>query len=288
MEAAASLPATRPGGTTLVQADQWEADALAAIETVDDPDVAEELLGKIKLVEQAVRLARLGADRYRRWNRMRLLGERRYGELLGPAQHGGDRRSESSFTLKLDRDKNAEHRARQLAAVPEDAFLRYIETEEATRTGLLREADKMAVHYSSQTDEWATPPDLFAAVASEFAFGLDVCALPSSAKCERYFTPEHDGLTQDWTGTCWMNPPYGATIARWVAKAHESAEHGATVVCLVPARTDTGWWWDHCRHAEIRFLRGRLRFGDADTGAPFPSALVIFGRPATVKWWEWR
>lgn len=146
----------------------------------------------------------------------------------------------------------------------------------------------MAIHYSSQTDEWATPPDLFAAVAAEFIFDVDVCALSSSAKCRRYFTPEQDGLAQDWTGTCWMNPPYGQHIGHWVAKAHQAAEDGATVVCLVPARTDTAWWWDHCRHAEIRFLRGRLRFGDADTGAPFPSALVIFGRSATVKWWEWR
>lgn len=149
--------------------------------------------------------------------------------------------------------------------------------------------ERMAVHYSSATDEWATPQDFFDAVAREFDFTTDVCALDSSAKCEHYYTPETDGLAQDWTGTCWMNPPYGRAIVDWVRKAHESAQAGATVVALVPARVDTGWWWDYCRHAEVRFLRGRLRFGDDDSaGAPFPSVLVIFGRPACVKWWEWR
>jgi phage N-6-adenine-methyltransferase len=141
---------------------------------------------------------------------------------------------------------------------------------------------------SGGTDAWATPQDFFDVVNAEFNFTLDVCALDSSAKCERYFTPETDGLTQKWTGTCWMNPPYGDEIKHWVRKAHESAQAGATVVCLVPARVDTGWWWEHCRHAEVRFLRGRLKFGDADTSAPFPSALVIFGRPAATVYWEWQ
>jgi hypothetical protein len=83
-----------------------------------------------------------------------------------------------------------------------------------------------------------------------------------------------------------MNPPYGDEISRWIAKAHEAADGGATVVCLIPARVDTGWWWDHCRHGEIRFLRGRLKFGTSQNSAPFPSAVVVFGRPAGVVWWE--
>lgn len=143
---------------------------------------------------------------------------------------------------------------------------------------------------SGGTDEWATPQNLFDALHAEFDFNLDVCALPSSAKCQDYFTPEADGLAHDWQGTCWMNPPYGRDIDKWIAKAADSAADGATVVCLVPARVDTGWWWDYCRFAEIRFLRGRLRFGEAESGAPFPSALVVF-RPeqkATVDWWEWQ
>lgn len=149
-----------------------------------------------------------------------------------------------------------------------------------------RRNGNMAVHYSSATDEWSTPQDLFDAVDAEFRFDLDVCASSSSAKCERYFAEEHDGLAQEWEGVCWMNPPYGTEIVRWVEKAWESGQKGATVVCLVPARVDTGWWWDYCRFGEIRFIRGRLKFGDSDTSAPFPSALVIFDRPARVVWWE--
>jgi phage N-6-adenine-methyltransferase len=143
--------------------------------------------------------------------------------------------------------------------------------------------------YSSATDEWATPQDLFDKLDAEFKFELDVCALDSSAKCPTYFTPETDGLNQDWKNfRCWMNPPYGDVIGEWMAKAADAAGKGATVVCLVPARVDTGWWWDYCLFGEIRFLRGRLKFGGSKTGAPFPSALVIFGEgfPPRVKWWN--
>jgi phage N-6-adenine-methyltransferase len=148
---------------------------------------------------------------------------------------------------------------------------------------------KMGVHYSSATAEWSTPQSLFDELNKEFGFDLDVCATDENAKCGTWFTEREDGLAQKWTGTCWMNPPYGDEIKRWVQKAWESAEAGATVVCLVPARVDTGWWWDYCRYGEIRFLRGRLKFGGGDMSAPFPSAVVVFGRPAQVVWWEsWR
>jgi len=131
--------------------------------------------------------------------------------------------------------------------------------------------------FSSQTDLWETPQDLFDKLDAEFGFTLDVCALPENAKCRRYFTPEEDGLRQKWTGTCWMNPPYGRQIGLWVRKAFEAAQEGATVVCLLPARTDTRWWHEYVmRAAEIRFLRGRLRFGGARNPAPFPSVVVVF------------
>lgn len=144
----------------------------------------------------------------------------------------------------------------------------------------------MEAVYSTGEDDWSTPPDLFARLDDEFAFDLDVCASAANAKCLHYFTRDDDGLAQPWDGTCWMNPPYGDGIARWMAKAHVAAADGATVVCLVPARTDTAWWWDHARHGEVRFLRGRLRFGEGAATAPFPSAVVVMGRPATVVWWE--
>lgn len=142
------------------------------------------------------------------------------------------------------------------------------------------------VHTSSATPEWATPQDLFDLLNAEFGFALDVCATRGNAKCDRYFSEADDGLAQEWAGVCWMNPPYGRAISDWMQKAYESAQAGATVVCLVPARTDTDWWWDYARHGEVRFLHGRLKFGDAESGAPFPSAVVVFGRKPCVKWWE--
>jgi len=135
---------------------------------------------------------------------------------------------------------------------------------------------KMAVHYSSKTELWETPQDFFNKLNDEFGFELDVCALPENAKCRKYYTPSENGLLQEWKGVCWMNPPYGRVIGEWVEKAYESAQDGATVVCLVPARTDTKWWHDYCMKGEIRFVRGRLKFGGAKDNAPFPSAVVIF------------
>jgi phage N-6-adenine-methyltransferase len=135
----------------------------------------------------------------------------------------------------------------------------------------------LAVHFSSKTSTWETPRDLFEKLDLEFGFTLDVCALPENAKCMRFFTPEDDGLEKEWEGVCWMNPPYGREIGQWVKKAHQSALNGATVVCLLPARTDTQWWHTFVMGAnEIRFLRGRLRFVGAKSCAPFPSVVVVF------------
>lgn len=134
----------------------------------------------------------------------------------------------------------------------------------------------MSVHFSSASDKWSTPQATFDKLHAEFGFELDVCALPENAKCQNFFTPDQDGLAQDWRGVCWMNPPYGRGISRWVRKAYESAKAGAIVVALVPARTDTAWWHDYVAKGEVRFLRGRLKFGGAKFSAPFPSAVVIF------------
>jgi phage N-6-adenine-methyltransferase len=138
--------------------------------------------------------------------------------------------------------------------------------------------------FSSSSDNWATPQDFFDKLNEEFHFTLDVCATPENAKCERYFTPEMDGLKQEWTGVCWCNPPY-SQIKQWIQKASESASNGATVVMLIPARTDTSYWhqyiWDTEHHrprpgVEVRFIKGRLKFGGSKNSAPFPSAVVIF------------
>ena len=132
--------------------------------------------------------------------------------------------------------------------------------------------------FSSSTDQWSTPQHFFNDWAKLFPFTVDVCADASNAKCARYFDREVDGLTQDWApATCWMNPPYGREIGRWVRKAYEESQKGATVVCLLPARTDTAWWHDYViEHAQVAFIRGRIKFGDAKSGAPFPSAVAVF------------
>lgn len=129
-----------------------------------------------------------------------------------------------------------------------------------------------------------TPLEIFMRLNAEFRFTLDVCATRENAKCERYFTPEIDGLSQHWEGVCWMNPPYGPELERWVQKAFEESQRGATVVCLVPARTDTSWWRDFASKAEVRFIRKRLKFVGMPTNAPFPSAILIFRH----RWWEER
>lgn len=131
-------------------------------------------------------------------------------------------------------------------------------------------------HFSSATDLWTTPQDLFDSLATEFAFSLDVCATAENSKCSAYFTPQVNGLIQKWSGICWMNPPYGRSIGAWMKKAYEASLGGATVVCLVPARTDTAWWHEYAMNGEIRFLRGRLKFSGHKNSAPFPSAVVIF------------
>ncbi len=134
----------------------------------------------------------------------------------------------------------------------------------------------MSVHFSNKTDMWATPQDFYDKYNKIFNFTVDVCAISENAKCGVFFTPEQDGLKQEWKGVCWMNPPYGRQIKQWVKKAYESSLKGATIVCLLPARTDTAWWHDYCMKGSIEFIRGRLKFGGNKNPAPFPSAIVIF------------
>lgn len=134
--------------------------------------------------------------------------------------------------------------------------------------------------FSSASDEWETPQELFDQLNEEFHFDLDPCATPQNAKCAQFFTKKENGLKQDWFGTVFMNPPYGREIKQWVQKAYEEAGKRCTVVCLLPARTDTSWFHDYCLKGEIRFLRGRLKFGNAKNSAPFPSMIVIFRKKA--------
>ena len=145
---------------------------------------------------------------------------------------------------------------------------------------------------SSKDMSWCTPPDFFAELDREFGFTLDPAATSKSAKCSQFYTPDDDGLKQDWGGnTVFCNPPYGRAIYDWVRKCYEESRKPSTVVVmLIPARTDTSYFHDFIFHGkadEVRFLRGRLKFTDEDGNtkgaAPFPSAVIVWRSPDMVK-----
>lgn len=135
-----------------------------------------------------------------------------------------------------------------------------------------------SVHFMSKTNEWSTPQDFYDKLNDEFGFTLDPCATHENHKCDNYYTTEDDGLAQNWDNEIvFMNPPYGREIKNWIKKASEAV--GGVVVCLIPARTDTSYWHDYIfsqKHAEVRFVRGRLKFGNSNNSAPFPSAVIIY------------
>lgn len=161
-------------------------------------------------------------------------------------------------------------------------------------------AKKMDVHFSSKSDDWATPQDFFDKMSERYTLVLDVCASKTNYKCRTFFTSEglfqvedgaflklsdqnglnsiwrHPDFPEDVLPNCWMNPPYGRGIGAWVKKAYEESQKGCLVVCLLPARTDTKWFHDYCVKGEIEFIKGRLKFGGAKNAAPFPSMVVVF------------
>jgi phage N-6-adenine-methyltransferase len=146
------------------------------------------------------------------------------------------------------------------------------------------------VHFQSGNKEWETPETVFQPLKKEFNIVLDVCATAENTKCKAFYDKKYDGIKADWSivsndlkGNCWMNPPYGRGIEKWVRKAHEESIKGVTTVALLPARTDTHWFqtYIHEKH-EVRFLKGRVKFVDAPSTAPFPSMVVIF-KPTETK-----
>jgi site-specific DNA-methyltransferase (adenine-specific) len=142
--------------------------------------------------------------------------------------------------------------------------------------------ENIQVMFSSKDDKWTTPQDFYDELNAEFGFTLDPCADDSNHKCNKYYTEEDDGLLQDWEGEIvFCNPPYGKAIKDWVRKAYiEGCKPNTTVVMLIPARTDTIYFHKYIYHkAEIRFLKGRLKFGNSKNSAPFPSMVVIYRGP---------
>jgi phage N-6-adenine-methyltransferase len=135
-----------------------------------------------------------------------------------------------------------------------------------------------AVMASSERMDWPTPQDYFAELHAEFEFTVDACASAENAKLARYWDECDEGLMQSWEGErVYMNPPYGRQLPRWILKAWNEIGHAEIIVALIPARVDTSYWHRYIfGHAEIRFLRGRLRFEGAANVAPFPVAVVIW------------
>ncbi|WP_081307060.1 DNA N-6-adenine-methyltransferase [Streptococcus dysgalactiae] len=136
---------------------------------------------------------------------------------------------------------------------------------------------------SSDKDYWETPQIFFEKLNEEFNFNLDVASSDNNAKCKNHFTVDDDGLSQDWTGNVFCNPPYGREIGKWVKKAYEESlkPYNNVIVLLIPARTDTKYWHDYIfgKAKDIRFLKGRLKFtinGKENYPAPFPSAVIIY------------
>ncbi|WP_239257315.1 phage N-6-adenine-methyltransferase [Listeria ilorinensis] len=138
------------------------------------------------------------------------------------------------------------------------------------------------IHFSSDSNEWETPQELFDQLNKEFHFQTDVAASKKNHKCRNYFTQKNSALKHRWAGNCFCNPPYGRELSKFVRKAYEESQkaHSGTIVLLIPARTDTKIWHDCIfDKAEIRFLKGRIKFnidGTKKDNAPFPSAIVIY------------
>lgn len=134
---------------------------------------------------------------------------------------------------------------------------------------------------SSDKHDWATPRAFFAELHREFRFTIDACANAENTCLPRYWSEQDDALTRPWAGErVYMNPPFGQKIPRFVAKAFiESRKDAEIVVCLLPARVDTQWWHKYVMHgSEVRFIKGRLTFSDAESPAPFPCAVVVFDK----------
>lgn len=142
---------------------------------------------------------------------------------------------------------------------------------------------------SSNLMDWETPIELFDELDREFHFTLDPCCYARTAKCAKFFTEEDDGLAQDWSNDIvFMNPPYGKEMPKWIEKAYLESLKGATVVCLIPSRTDTKYFHDYIKpYASIRFLKGRVKFlqhGESRDPAPFPSMICIFRPPYSYNY----
>ena len=133
----------------------------------------------------------------------------------------------------------------------------------------------------SKKTEYSTPPKIVEPLIKEFNITKDVCASSENHKLPDYWTKEDDALAKTWEGNCWMNPPFGRHISKWVRKAYSEASNG-TKVCLIPVRSNTKWWAEVSPNSEIRFINGEVNFNNEPRGLWLPMCIIIFGEQAKV------
>lgn len=135
-------------------------------------------------------------------------------------------------------------------------------------------------YFKSNSEEYETPPEIFEPLQKEFDLQLDVCATKENTKCDLFFTKEEDGLTKEWDRSFWMNPPFGRNLKKWVQKAYEESQKGVIGVLLLPVRSNTIWWHKYIidTKAEVRFLKGEIKFVGYERGLWLPFAIIIFNK----------
>lgn len=274
----------------------------AALEQARSLDELLRVRNRAEFWRSLAKKAGAGLEIQNRGAEMKIRAERRLGEVVPVPVRGnpngravGQMYHDDTFAPSADcyadlgLTRLQASRWREEASVPEERFEQWLrwtkdEGEEVTTAGLLKLARRpqLDLQFSTRSDEWNTPPEVLDAVARVLGgIDLDPCSNSTdtpNVPAERVFTEEDDGLAQVWTGRVYMNPPYGRVIGAWVQKLVDEYEAGnvTEAITLVPARTDTEWF-ELLVTCPFCLVKGRLKFGDADNSAPFPSAIAYFG-----------
>lgn len=259
----------------------------------DTPSKVKSIDDKLAVIQELFRKERRALSNQNKLATLRIKAQRRGGELLASTVRQGrpkKRSHDETFSLPEGIDKNTSFRWQALAEIAEKTLEDYLKLqeecgEEVTTAGLQRfvEGKRDGVHYSSESEEWNTPKgivELVLAVLGEV--DLDPCSNSKkkpNVPAKKVFTKSEHGLAYEWEGKVYMNPPYGQVLAEWIEKLASEFEAGRVVeaLALVPSRTDTEWF-RRLHHYPRCFLFGRLKFGDQESPAPFPSMVVYLGR----------
>lgn len=271
-----------------------EAQGPVDIKAVDD---------KLAVLQELFRRERLTLSKQNEIAKYRIRAQRRGGELLAQTVRPG-RPSKSSqaesFSLPEGIDRNISSRWQALARIHDDKLTTYLKAQESihgevTVSGFLSFAcgnkahganggtEETNPHFSSESDEWWTPKDILERVVQVLGvIDLDPCSNSRdtpNVPAKKLFTKEDDGLSRQWVGKVYMNPPYGRELPLWLNKLvgeHATGKVGEALA-LVPSRTDTDWFHKLRRFPRC-FLFGRLQFSGHDNSAPFPSMVVYLGK----------